>query len=202
MARSRALDAHAAETGERVWIRRPLPSDRDRFLALVRESRRLHRPWVTPPGTPEAFDAYLRRGRRADREQFVVSRRDDGDLAGVINVQEIVRGCFQSAFLGYYAFAPHAGTGLMAEGLQLVLRHAFGRLGLHRLEANVQPANFRSVRLVQRAGFRCEGFAPRYLKVGGRWRDHEHWVLLAEEWRGRRARRNPDAPGRSAGAAC
>ena len=92
-----------------------------------------------------------------------------------------MRGNFHSAYLGYYAFAPHAGQGLMAEGLALVIRDAFRRLRLHRVEANIQPGNKASLRLVRRLGFRREGYSPRYLKIGGRWRDHERWALRADQ---------------------
>ncbi len=111
--------------------------------------------------------------------------RSSGELVGVINVNEIVRGTFQSGYLGYYAFLPHAGRGYMDEGLRLVLRRAFGELHLHRVEANIQPDNRPSLALVRRLGFRREGLSPRYLKIAGRWRDHERWALLAEEWKGR-----------------
>jgi ribosomal-protein-alanine N-acetyltransferase len=103
-------------------------------------------------------------------------------LAGVINITEIVRGFFQGAYLGCYGFVPYIGHGYMSEGLSLVLRRAFRGLRLHRLEANIQPQNKASLRLFSRAGFRKEGFSPRYLKIAGRWRDHERWALLAEEW--------------------
>lgn len=76
----------------------------------------------------------------------------------------------------------------MTEGLELVLRRAFTELRLHRIEANVQPANGPSIALVRRCGFVREGFSERYLKVGGRWRDHEHWPMYAELWRERRRR--------------
>jgi ribosomal-protein-alanine N-acetyltransferase len=73
----------------------------------------------------------------------------------------------------------------MRTGLGLVLDEAFGSLGLHRVEANIQPENQASIRLVQKCGFRREGFSPRYLKIVGQWRDHERWALLTEEWTGR-----------------
>ena len=71
----------------------------------------------------------------------------------------------------------------MSEGMALVLREAFTTLRLHRLEANIQPGNLPSIALAERAGFVREGFSERYLKVGGRWRDHERWAIRAEQWR-------------------
>jgi ribosomal-protein-alanine N-acetyltransferase len=117
----------------------------------------------------------------------------DGAVLGVVNLNEIVRGAFDSAYLGYYGFSPHTGQGYMTEGLRLVLRHAFRRLGLHRLEANIQPGNRASRALVRRLGFRREGFSPRYLKIGGPWRDHERWAIVREAW--------ATLPGGSGGAA-
>jgi ribosomal-protein-alanine N-acetyltransferase len=74
----------------------------------------------------------------------------------------------------------------MTEALQLMMRHAFDDLQLHRLEANIQPGNVASLALVKRAGFGREGYSRRYLKIGGRWRDHERWAILAEDWKPRR----------------
>jgi ribosomal-protein-alanine N-acetyltransferase len=95
----------------------------------------------------------------------------------------VIRGTFQNAFLGYYAFSPYAGAGLMHEGMRLVLNHAFRKLKLHRVEANIQPANRASIALVRKCGFVREGCSRRYLKICGRWRDHERWALLAEDFR-------------------
>ena len=173
----------AVEVGCRVFIRVPTARDRDEFLALMRSSRRSLRPWVKPPADRAAFAAYLKRTRRPTERGFFVCRREDRVIAGVINVSQISLGNFRSAYLGYYAGGSFAGKGYMSAGLRLVLRRAFSELGLHRLEANIQPANRASIRLVRRAGFRREGLSPRYLKIYGRWRDHERWAVTAEDLR-------------------
>jgi ribosomal-protein-alanine N-acetyltransferase len=170
----------AIRRGERVHIRPPRPGDRDAFVAAARRSRRLHRPWVSAPDTPEAFDAYLRRSRRRTAACFVIVCNDDGVLAGVANLSEIVRGSFQSAFLGYYAFTPHARKGYLREGLELVLAAAFEDLGLHRVQANVRPENAASIALLRGLDFRLESHSPRYLFLDGDWRDHLGFVRLAE----------------------
>jgi [ribosomal protein S5]-alanine N-acetyltransferase len=103
----------------------------------------------------------------------------------------IVFGNLRSAYLGYSAFVPHQRRGFMTEGLELVLRHAFGTLGLHRVEVNVQPDNVRSIALAERLGFRREGYSPRYLKIGGRWRDHVRFAMLADEFSPATTRRRP-----------
>jgi ribosomal-protein-alanine N-acetyltransferase len=163
----------------RVILRPPTPADEDHFLAAMRASKRAHRPWLYPPLDAEAYHAYL--ARLDDRKYgYLACRRSDDAIVGWLNVSEIVRGALQSAFLGYGGVAAHAGHGYMTEAVQLVVREAFGKLGLHRLEANIQPGNHPSIALARRCGFEKEGFSPRYLKVGGRWRDHERWAIRAD----------------------
>ena len=179
--------------GRRVYLRAPRPDDRARFLAAAKVSQQLHAGWVRAPATPALFRAYIERfaGARsrdpnhATHAGFVVLRVDDDALVGVFNLSEIVRGSFQSAYLGYYAFAPLAGEGYMAEGLSLALGAAFGAMRLHRVEVNVQPDNERSLAFVRDAGFVREGFSRRYVKIAGRWRDHLRFAMLAEDWRAR-----------------
>ena len=175
--------AAAVETGRRVVIRPLTARDRDELLALNRSSRGFLHPWVEPMSSHAAFAAAVKRGRLPSERRFVVCRRQDGVIVGAINVSQIFHGNSRSAYLGFYAGAPFAGKGYMRDGLRLVLRHAFGALGLHRVEANIQPANRRSIRLVRRAGFRREGLSRRYLKILGRWRDHERWALTVEDRR-------------------
>ena len=169
--------------GARVHLRSLSQSDRDEFLERVRASRRLHRPWAYPPDSSEAFDAFLRRNRSKANRAMLTCRNEDRAIAGYFRLSQISMGPFESAYLGYYAFSPFERTGAMSEGLRLVLAYAFEQAGLHRVQANIQPGNTRSIALVRRAGFVKEGYARRYLKVGGRWRDHEHWVIFAEDFR-------------------
>jgi ribosomal-protein-alanine N-acetyltransferase len=171
--------------GPRVLIRAPTLADEAEWIARMRASRRVHRPWIRMPLTPEAYRDYVARNADDRRAQRIVCRLEDGALVGFINVSEIIRGSLSSAFLGYGGVAEFAGRGYMSEGMQLVLREAFSTLRLHRLEANIQPGNLSSISLAERAGFVREGFSERYLKVGGRWRDHERWAIRAEQWRAR-----------------
>ena len=169
----------------RVRLERPsLRRERDYLQAALR-SRALHRGYVVAASAPREYRAYLRAARRANQESFFVVDAPSGELAGVININNIVRHASLSGQLGYYAFVPHAGNGLMRQGLVLVIACAFRELGLHRLEANIQPGNRRSVALVEGLGFRREGKARGFLKIGNRWRDHERWALLKEERRSR-----------------
>jgi ribosomal-protein-alanine N-acetyltransferase len=163
-----------------AYLETPAPRHEHEFLAAVVRSRRLHGSWVTAPSSSAEYRFYLRERHGPRHIKYFVCD-DLRQICGVINLSEIVRGSFQSAYLGYYALAPHAGKGLMSAGLELVLARAFGELSLHRLEANIQPQNRRSIELVRRAGFRCEGVSPRYLKIAGRWRDHERWAITVED---------------------
>lgn len=161
-----------------VYLRHPTRFDRDEFLQLMLTSRRLHHPWLQPPLTEAGFRLYLARMERDDHAGFLLCRRDDHAIAGVVNLNNLVHGAFLSASLGYYSVAGQTGQGFMTQGLDQVIRVAFRAMGLHRVEANIQPGNARSIALVRRLGFRREGFSPAYLYIDGAWRDHERWALV------------------------
>ena len=163
-----------------VGLRAPAASDRDPFLAAARRSVDLHHPWTTAPDTDEAFDAYLERAAQPTESCRLVLA-DGAQLVGVYNLSQIARGGFQNAYLGYYAFTPLAGTGLMRAAMPLVFAHAFDELELHRLQANVQPDNVRSRKLLESTGWREEGFAPKYLFIDGDWRDHVLYAITVED---------------------
>lgn len=181
----------ARVTRLRGGVRLEAPTmDRAReFLAAVERSRALHGKWVSPPDTRAAYRTYIERTHDGSYfGHFVID--DDDALVGVINISEVVRGALQSGYLGYYAFAPHAGRGMMRAALAQVVRAAFRDYGLHRLEANIQPDNLVSRALARTLGLQLEGYSPRYLKIRGRWRDHERWAITLEAWRAQ-ARQRP-----------
>ena len=156
-----------------------ITEDEREFITAVAQSRTLHGRWVSAPSTAASFLAKLQRMDGVSNLGLCVRRLDTDALVGFIEITQIVRGSFSSAYLGYYAFSPHAGQGFMKDGLHQAVRLAFNRLGLHRLEANIQPENIASIQLVKACGFAKEGYSPRYLKIAGRWRDHERWAILA-----------------------
>lgn len=168
--------------GEAVYLFTPSKDCAEDFLFLAAGSQSFHQPWVYPATDIKRYRAYLDRLENGFAKGFCVARNEDDTLVGVININDPIMGGFRSASLGYYGGAPYAGRGYMSEGLALVLDQAFTVLEFHRLEANIQPENLASLALVKRLGFRKEGFSPAFLKVGGEWRDHERWAMLAEEW--------------------
>lgn len=167
----------------RVVIRPVQSSDAAELVAANLASIDLHEPWVSPCRDHASFLGYLSRCDGDRSIGFVARERESGRIVGVVNLSEIVRGFFQSAYMGYYGTAGMNGRGLMSETVSLVVTHAFRELGLHRVEANIQPGNEPSRALVKRLGFRQEGYSPRYLKIDGEWRDHERWAVLSDEWR-------------------
>jgi [ribosomal protein S5]-alanine N-acetyltransferase len=166
-----------------ILVARLEPGDADELYAAIARSRALHEEWVTAPGSVEELRATL--AQSGDERASYGVRTEPGDLAGVVNLTSMIRGPFQSCFLGYFALRPFEGRGCMRAGLARVLDLAFGEHGLHRVEASVQPGNVRSARLLEGLGFRLEGHSPRYLKIAGEWRDHDHYAMTAEEWPGR-----------------
>ena len=163
--------------GERVVVRRVRADDEARFVESARKSAEFHRPWVNLPVSAEDFREYLARFDQVGAVGMVVCLRDGGDLAGIVNINGIVRGSYQRGVLGYAAFLPYAGCGYLAEGVGLAVAYAFEELELHRVEADIQPGNGASIRLVRELGFRREGFSPEFIRIDGVWRDHERWAL-------------------------
>ena len=166
--------------GFRTYLQAPGADDEKAFLAAMRKSTGLHHPWVNAPKDHKAWVRYLNRLERDTEAGFLVKRLDDQVICGVVNLNVITHEALCSAYTSYFAVTGLAERGYMKEGLQLLIRYAFNELGLHRLEANIQPQNLASIALAQSVGFRYEGFSPRYLKINGEWCDHERWAILAD----------------------
>lgn len=165
-----------------IIIREPLIEDADAFLLAMNRSVSIHSPWVSPPKNFEEYNQFLLRIKNPNQKGFLVEINGK-DIAGIFNLNEIVHGYFQSAYLGFYATKDYVGSGVMSKALKLLLRHIFKDIKLHRVEANIQPENKRSINLVLSNGFKREGYSPKYLKINGEWRDHERWAILYEDWK-------------------
>ncbi len=161
-----------------ITVKKVSPKDENEFLRAARASRLRHQAWVRVPLTANAFRRYANEMRTDEDLAFVVRRNDTGAIAGVVELQDIFMGDFKNAYIIYYAFEGQQGQGLMRQAVTEVIRIAFSKLKLHRLEANIQPENKASKKLAKACGFRKEGYSPKFLKKGGRWCDHERWALL------------------------
>lgn len=167
-----------------LHLRRISRDDQQAFVAAARQSRSLHQPWIFPTVSPQRFRSWFSNGER--RERYLVWHRGEQreELVGYVAINELTWGVFENGCLGYWVNAPWAGQGQMSRALELLIGHVFKRRErrLHRLEANIQPGNVTSKRLIERLGFRLEGLSPRFLKLDGEWRDHERWAITREDW--------------------
>ena len=168
--------------GKRILLRYPQTVDFAEFAKAAAESRKFHRGLVSPPSNLETFTEYVGRNESNANKCFLICGIDDSRICGAINLSQIIRKGFQNAYLGYYLFADFKGKGLMTEAVKLIQKYAFTELKLHRIEANVQPENLASISVLKRCGFVKEGFSRKYLKISGRWRDHERWAIIKEDW--------------------
>jgi len=141
-------------------LRRPTKEDETEIRDCYQRSVSLHHPWAFEP---KDYSAYL-----AQANRLFLYLEDTGEIVGTFNISNIVRGFFQSAYLGYEVFAPHQNKSYMSKGLVLLLDYAFKELNLHRLEANVQPENIHSIKLLSANGFVKEG--------------HERWAIMNDNW--------------------
>ena len=167
---------------KKVFLRPPAGSDFEELADLYRSSKSHFAGFASSHYDRAKFDAMLIDSAKDTNAYFLICRIDDEKIAGTINLSQIFYKGFQNAYLGYQLFAGFTGNGFMADAVSLVLHHAFAELGLHRVEANVQPENKPSIAVLRRNGFAKEGFSRRYLKINGRWRDHERWAILKEDW--------------------
>lgn len=193
--RSRTQDEFRIE-GERIYLRHPVFGDHAEWSRLRAGSRAFLEPWE--PRWPEddlTRTAFRYRIRRydADREAglalpLFIFQKSTGRLVGGVTLGAIRRGAAECCSLGYWMGEAHAGKGVMTDALKCLIPHVFDRMRLHRIEAACIPDNQRSQRLLEKAGFRREGYLSGYLKINGAWRDHLLYALIAEDWQSMRAK--------------
>ena len=172
--------------GPTVTLRPPALRDYREWRDVRGASRDFLQPWEPRWSREEfTFTQYSRRVRHYRRERrdgtaitYFIRLNATGELAGGITIGKIRHGVAESCELGYWMGAPHAGKGHMSEALGLTIAFVFETLGLHRIEAACIPDNKRSIRLLQKAGFRREGEMRDYLRINGVWRDHYLFALL------------------------
>ena len=173
-----------ASRSKKVYLRHPEEGDFDELLEMYRASRNHFRGVMHTKYARATFARMLEEAAKESNEYFVICLVCDDNIVGTINLSQIFRKAFQNAYLGYALGAGFTGNGYMTEAVELALNFAFDDLKLHRVEANVQPSNKPSIAVLQRCGFSKEGFSRRYLKIGGRWRDHERWAIIRDDWEG------------------
>lgn len=169
--------------GARVRLRPVTAGDRDEFVAGARDSESLHRGLIFAPTTAAEFAEYLARFDGINAIGFVVRLTTTKVLAGFVNISHIAPAPDRHGMLGYGGFAATAGHGYVGEAVRLAVRYAFDEVGLDRLQADVQPGNGASRKVVEQAGFRSAGPTPGPICIAGQWRDHERWVITARHYR-------------------
>ena len=178
----KAILTHTIARGETVELQLPSVAHKKAFVDFVRRNKQFHEPWVYVRGDPSYFDQYIRRMKSGSMLGFFVFTKKNDEFVGVINLNNIRLDPFGSASLGYYAEEKLCGNGYMKEAIRLVLHHAFQKMGLNRVEVNIQPDNKASIGLIKSSGFIKEGFSKKYLKIGDDYKDHERWAILADDY--------------------
>lgn len=176
----------------RLVLRPPRTSDVAEIRRVLRANHEHLKPWnpAPPPGEdPTSITAVSKSILRQRRDWksgggfvFMAALREDtAKIIGKIALSGIMRGALWGAYLGYWVTADRQGKGLATEAIAGVLDFAFGPLGLHRVQAAIMPRNERSLRVIEKLGFRREGYAVRYLQIAGKWEDHILFARTREE---------------------
>jgi [ribosomal protein S5]-alanine N-acetyltransferase len=176
----------------RLVLRPPRTNDVGEIRRLLRHNHEHLKPWnpAPPPGDDltsitEVSKTVLRQRREWKRGSsfvFMVALRDEpARFIGKIALNGVMRGAMYGAYLGYWMDVEQQGKGMVTEAIAAVLDFAFGAAGLHRVQAAIMPRNGRSLRVVEKLGFRREGYAERYLQIAGHWEDHILFAKTREE---------------------
>lgn len=182
---------------DRLVLRPPRTADVTEVRRALRANAGHLQPWsvaTDPDSDPTSLTAvsqsilnYRRDWKRGRAYVLMISPREDvSRIVGRIAFAGVFRGAFQNAYLGYWIDEAHQGRGLMTEAVEAATSFAFTQAGLHRVQAAVMPRNPASIRVLEKVGYRREGFAVKYLRIAGTWEDHWLFAMTSDEWRGDR----------------
>jgi len=161
---------------------RPLDQDDSRvFLLKQRQSHQFLKPWVQTPSSISEFKDYIKEMTSESNRAYVAINTATNEMIGVVELRDIYLFDFKNSYIIYYGFIGNLKQGFMALAVNAVIKLAFKKLKLHRLEANIQPNNTASIALARACGFKKEGYSPKFIKKNGQWKDHERWALLNEK---------------------
>jgi [ribosomal protein S5]-alanine N-acetyltransferase len=175
-------DSNLKIQGEKVYLRYVQIEDCAEFIEINKASIEFYKGLMNPFVDSKKFKLYVENSLLESNESFMICQNVDNTIVGAINLSQIFRKAFQNCYLGYSLGVKFIGKGYMTEAVQLVLQHVFENLKLHRVEANVQPNNLASIKVLQGCGFTKEGFSRKYLKIDDVWCDHERWAIIFEDW--------------------
>ncbi|MBN9669128.1 GNAT family N-acetyltransferase [Roseibium aggregatum] len=190
------------ESGER-YLRPPVMSDFKAWAEIRAQSHSFLKPWeplwpaddLTKTGFRRRLRRYARERKEGRSLSFLLFSARTNEILGGLTVSNIRRGVSQTATLGYWMGQRHAGKGHMSAAVAMILPFCFDVLNLHRIEAACLPTNSPSLRLLENAGFRREGYARNYLLINGSWQDHLLFGCLAEEHAAHPGKLNPNVEG-------
>lgn len=176
-------------TGTKIYVKALEDSDAEAMLHLVTENRDFFQTYTalrpddyyTLEGQQKRIKTNAELSEQDQLYAFGIFLNDTEELIGSISLTEVLRGPFQSCFIGYTLDRSHNGQGYMSKAVQLVVAYAFDELKLHRIEAGVMPHNGASIRVLEKAGFHKEGICKQNVKINGRWEDHQLLAIINEK---------------------
>jgi len=167
---------------ERLEIHLADESYVDRLLTYAMEQREHHQD--RNPIRSESFYTIEEQKKRLQVEPdsltkyCVFKKDDDARMIGEINFSNTIRGVLCSCFVSYSIHHKEEGNGYATEALKAIIPEFFKHSGLHRMAAHIMPWNKASIRVVEKCGFKKEGYFRKYLKINGNWEDHLAYALL------------------------
>ncbi|MBW7455397.1 GNAT family N-acetyltransferase [Paenibacillus sepulcri] len=177
-------------SSKQIFIRRLQMEDMNSLLDLRVRNRQFFQPFepiiadshYSPEGQRELLEKVHQSWENGSGYGFGIFLNDNSRLVGRVNLSNVVLGAWESCTIGYFLDEAFNGRGLTTEAVYLAVQFAFGHAALHRVQGAVMPRNVGSIRVLEKAGFRYEGFSEYYLKINGKWEHHNIYSITRELW--------------------